>query len=132
MGRHGARREGGILVDVGIEMVPQAVLGSQKELPVGRLDHDLSGILPLEKFLAAADEYLIGRLGDRAPLALARAFILGHRSDFPFYALEAFDSYSGEGSCNSEPQPQSTLAADTRFVTTARNHAHIAVCTFVR
>jgi hypothetical protein len=37
-------------------MIHQAALPRQEELPVGRLDRALAGILALEKFLAVADE----------------------------------------------------------------------------
>src|ERR1700681_1190130 len=94
MGEHAPVLQRRILVDLGIEMIHQAALARQEELPVGRLDHDLSGILPLEKFLAAADERFIGRLRDRTPLALACSLDLGHRG-FLLYDLKA-SAYSPE------------------------------------
>ena len=70
-----------VLVDLRIEVIHQPALPGQEELPVGRLHHDLAGLLPFQKFPPAADEDFVGRLRDRAPLALARAFDFGHRSD---------------------------------------------------
>src|SRR3954470_1303011 len=63
-----------------IEVIHQPALPRQEELPVGRLDHDLSGLLPLEKFPPAANENFVGRFGDRSPLALACPFDFGPRS----------------------------------------------------
>src|SRR5829696_4501033 len=71
--------QGGVLMNLRIEVIHQTALPRQEELPVGRLHHDLSGLLPFQKFPPAADENFVGRLGDRAPLALARSLHFGHR-----------------------------------------------------
>src|SRR5215470_7377113 len=65
-------------MDLGIEVIHQPALPGDVELAVRWLHHHLASLLPLQELAPAADENLVRRFGDRAPLALARAFNLGH------------------------------------------------------